>query len=542
MVMSRDGSSTGISATPPAGPPAGPPAPATAMVPASRSLRRALARITQNVALGRPPAVAIAVNKMAFGPRPGEIASIADAGLPAYIEQQLYPETIDDSALDARLAALGITTLQNADVPTLWARKALKDSNEQWRAYMETLNITWMRAIFSNREFLEVLVDHWHNHFNVFAPTYPIYLIWTDHDRRIRKNVFGNFRLFLEEIAQSTAMLYYLDNSSNQVAGPNENYGRELFELHTMGAAAYTPGIEAPTPGQTYEGYRDFDVYEAARCFTGWTVRNRSWDTAVGDTGEFYYRQDWHDRFSKYVLNNWIQAEQPPLKDGRDVLDRLASHPATALNVVTRLARRLVSDTPSESVIQAGVDAFLANRDKPDQLRHVYRAILTHGDFTTVWGEKIKRPFEMMVSVLRATNTQWTWTSSFDYYSGQVGQALWEWPSPNGYPDVRQSWSSSIQLIQRFNFTNSICNDQIDGAKPDLAAQMPASVQSPRDIVNFWVARLLGYTLSEPELQPLYDYVASGRNLDIPLSSDVRARRVAGVAALILQSPAAQLR
>lgn len=458
-------------------------------------------------------------------------------GIAAYIEEQLHPERLDDSACDARIAALA-PQYQQLSLPELWARRTLPNTADFWKPRDEARTLAWLRAIYSRRQLYELLVDHWHNHFNVYSAAYPIYLLWPDHDRRIRRHVFGNFRAFLEDMATSPAVLYYLDNASNQAAGPNENFARELLELHTLGAAAYRPGLRTSTP----DGFTETDIREVTRCFTGWTLRNRSWDPAFGDTSEFFYYAPWHDTGPKTVLGTALPANQPPLKDGRDVLDLLARHPATARNVATRLARRLVADSPSPSLVDAGMRAYLDHLSAPDQLRHVVRALLTHPDATTVWGEKVRRPFEAMVAFLRAIEADWQWTDEFGWYVSRAGQPLWEWSAPNGYPDERNAWLGSAQLTARWSVFNALAENLVAGTTAALAAKHPPNLSTPRQVAGFWVERLLGYLPPEAEWWPLVGFVARGRHPDVPLAADVIAKRIPSLAALVLQLPAAQLR
>jgi uncharacterized protein (DUF1800 family) len=482
----------------------------------------------------------ILLNRIAFGPRPGDVERVRAMGVTAYLEEQLNPDAIDDSLYQQKAAAVDLSLI-GAPVPTLWARRSLRDYREQQAAFRQVRTRAFLLAIYSRAQLREVLVDHWHNHFNVYGPQYPGYFLWPDHDERIRRNIFGNFRAFLEDMALSGPMLYYLDNQYNRKSGTNENYARELFELHTMGVAAYIPGIPPSDPKVVYPGYRDADVYDAARCFTGWMVADNPWNPAIGDTGLSIVSEAEHDIGQKYVLNAFIQQNQSALTDGRMVLDRLADHPATAINVVTRLARRLVSDTPSRSLINAGVAAFTANRKANDQLRQTYRALLSHPDVTEVWGEKIKRPFESVVAALRATEADWRWTDSFDWHYGLIGQRLFEWGPPDGYPDRREAWTSSTQLIRRWSLINALCANDIEGTTTNLLAVSPSDTR-PTALVAFWTKRLLGYTPPAAELQPIIDFLARGRNPQFPLPAADVADRTSALVALILQMPAAQLR
>jgi uncharacterized protein (DUF1800 family) len=221
-----------------------------------------------------------------------------------------------------------------------------------------------------------------------------------------------------------------------------------VFELHTLGAENYL-GVKRQSdvpvdPEGRPVGYVDDDVYEATRCFTGWTVANND-SGPGGNTGLFLYRDDWHDRFQKTVLGRFIPADQSAMKDGRDVLDALAEHPGTARHVCRKLCRRLISDDPPEGLVQSAADLFLAQKEAADQLKQVVRHILRSTAFRSTWGEKIKRPFEAIVSALRATNADFTIrlddsdSNSFLWLYSNIGQDLFSWESPDGYPDVKEA-------------------------------------------------------------------------------------------------------
>ena len=358
-----------------------------------------------------PPLAVIVFNRMAFGPEAfnsqgGDFARFAqlggddDARLQAYVNEQLNPNAIDDSACDNLIAAQGFSTL-NKSLPQLWTDHVLADGigwEERIRPFTETERATWLRAVYSKRQLQEVLADFWHNHFNIYGRDYWPAPVWVHYDRRvIRANLLGNFRTLLGAVAKSPAMLYYLDNTSNTSAGPNENFARELFELHTLGAENYLGVVQDRNSVPLDEegrpvGYIDKDVYQATECFTGWTVDR--------DTGEFFFQENDHSRYEKIVLNQTI-GDFLGQQDGEIVLDLLANHPGTARHIARKLCRRLISDTPPESVVQAAADVFYAQRNAPDQLARVVRTILLSEEFRTTWGQKVKRPFEYAASVLR---------------------------------------------------------------------------------------------------------------------------------------------
>ncbi|HZU86195.1 MAG TPA: DUF1800 family protein, partial [Anaerolineaceae bacterium] len=412
------------------------------------------------------PASTPALQRMGFGARPGDLEAFNALGssdperLEAYIEQQLHPESIVDEDLEAHYAAAQFVTLEKSLeqlVDEHIINNPFDDNDDQhWRWYVlplqDTYQATFLRAVYSRKQLFELLVDFWHNHFNVYGDQDDIAPLFASYDRDvIRANVLGNFRQMLEAVASHPSMLYYLNNNSNSDAGPNENWARELFELHTLGAENYL-GVRDPNSVPTDEnglavGYVDNDVYEAARCFTGWRVDDDIWEgeSDVGMSGNFLYYRPWHDRFNKFILGRYIPADQEDMKDGRDVMDMLAAHPGTARFISRKLCRRLISDTPPESVVEMAAQVFLQAQADPDQLKQVVRAILLSDEFSQTWGEKIKRPFETAVAMLRALNAEFTrlpdgarWTFEM------MGQPLFGRRPPDGYSDVKETWANSM--------------------------------------------------------------------------------------------------
>jgi uncharacterized protein (DUF1800 family) len=405
---------------------------------------------------------------MGFGANPGdwkrfqELGATDDERLQAYVDQQLDPRAIDDSVCNEMLAAQGFTTLgKRADA--IWADHVVGEMDRYLPAH-ETERATFIRAVYSKCQLFEVLADYWHNHFNVYGWEYWTAPSFVHYDRDIlRTHLLGNYRQMLEAVAQSPAMLFYLDNQSNSGDRPNENYARELFELHVMGAENYfgVRSIDDPTikdeEGNRL-GYVDSDVYGATTCFTGWRVDE--------ETGRFAFDESAHFPYTKIVLGKVIPEFQG-IQDGKQVLDLLAYHPGSARYICRRLCRRLIADNPPESVVQAAADVFLANKTAPDQLKKVVRAILLSPEFRNTWGEKIKRPFEYSVSILRALSADFVPEDPFFWSYGSIGQELFGWRPPNGYPDDREAWSGTMPMLQRWRHCNWLFGWQIGGEGED---------------------------------------------------------------------------
>ena len=283
----------------------------------------------------------------------------------------------------------------SAPIDTAWALldpKIVRPNEEYQRPYHEVAAATIIRAVHSRAQVYERMVAFWHDHFNVLASddrrvgcALPAY----DRDA-IRPHALGNFRELLEATAASPAMLVYLSNANSRAGGDNENYGRELLELHTLGRDAYlndrydrwrdVPGAAEGKPA----GYIDEDVYEAARAFTGWTVENgQKLDAAteLPRTGRFIYLEGWHDGYQKRVLAAELPPYAPPMADGRKVLDLAAFHPATARFLCLKLCRYFVSDNPPQSLVDSAAKVWIDNAKKPDQIAAVVKHIALSKEF-----------------------------------------------------------------------------------------------------------------------------------------------------------------
>ncbi len=506
------------------------------------------------------PVGVIALNRIAFGPAPGDLAAFDalgandDARLQAFVDQQLDPAAINDSAAESRISGAGFSTLDKT-LQQLWVDHAV--SEPPWetriRPIVETQLATFIRAVYSRRQLYEVLVEFWHNHFSVFGWEFYEAPVWVHYDRDvIRPNAMGNFRQLLETNAKSTDMLIYLDNWLNSQDGPNENYARELMELHTLGAAAYFGTISRTSvpdgPGNVKVGFVEDDVFSVARCFTGWSLdADPYWDLYSGNGG-YYYRPNWHDNSTKNVLGVQLPANQPAEKDGQDVLDILANHPATARHICYKLCRRLVGDFPPDSVVDSAAAVFLAQSSAPDQISQVVRTILLSDEFRNSWGMKLKRPFEIVVSAMRSGGINFPFaeydgdTDTFEWLYYNTGQRLFGWHPPNGYPDVGEAWVSSGPKVMTWRLVNWLVDvrDDFDTYRLDAYAQTPAGVRSANDLADYWINRVFGRPISTFDRQEIVDFMAQGFNpsFDLPLDSEPDLReRLQSMVGLIFMSP-----
>jgi uncharacterized protein (DUF1800 family) len=511
------------------------------------------------------PLAVIALNRMGFGPRPGDFESFNALGatdeerLRAFVDQQLNPDSIDDSEFESRYAAAGFETLHKS-LEQLYADHIANnpyDSNDDtyWDWYSkpayELVDATFLRAVYSRKQLAEVLADFWHNHFNIFFWQDDGVPLLVSYNRDVlRKHMLGNFRQMLEAVAQHPSMLYYLNQNNSSDAGPNENFARELFELHTLGAENYL-GVRDPNSVEKDAnglaiGYVDNDVYEAARCLTGWRIDDDlgDWEDDIEKTGNFIYYKPWHDRFNKLVLGRYIPADQEDLKDGRDVLDLLAYHPGTARHIALKLARRLISDSPSDAVVQSAADTFLAYKDAPDQLKRVVETILLSPEFSQTFGAKIKRPFEAAISTMRALNTDFTQVpSGIPWMLSLMGQALFERRSPDGYADVKEVWANSMSILYRWNFAVGIAENWLDDdeqgrtIRTDVYSQTPADLRSAESLADFWINRLLGRAMSDGDRAATIAVMAQEYGTQDALPDDHLKYVLPAMVEVILMSP-----
>ena len=466
------------------------------------------------------------LNRLGFGARPGDIERVKSMGLKDYINQQLNPEKINDTVAENKIKDLGVMSMTTAELyekfpqpgqllRQLQARgmlngdsqvdpKELNPQNEKYRKVIEEYYqqnglqrpqrivaelqaSRILRAVYSERQLQEVMVDFWTNHFNVFAGKGADRWLLPAYDRdTIRPNAMGKFSQLLLATAQSPAMLFYLDNfqsvspdanrgggmrrllnpqappQQRQRRGINENYARELMELHTLGVDG---------------GYTQKDVQEVARCFTGWTIfQPRGGAAAVNalmgeagrrNAGTFFFNARVHDDGEKTVLGHKISAGGG-IKDGLTVLDLLAHHPATAKFIATKLVRHFVSDTPPPALVDRVAAAF-AKSD--GDIREALKTIFFSNEFnsTEAYRAKIKRPFELVVSAIRTLGADTNGGPGTHQWIARMGEPLYGFQTPNGYSDAAETWVNTGALLERMNFGLALAGNRVQGTKVDLA-------------------------------------------------------------------------
>ncbi|WP_448542881.1 DUF1800 domain-containing protein [Roseiflexus sp.] len=521
-----------------------------------------------------PPIELIALNRMAYGPRPGDVARVQQMGLTAYVDEQLNPNDADDALCNQKIAEARLriqydagmgypavdemrplrTIVENWGLAQLWPLTKHPAYQERIRPVEEVRAATLIRAVYSKWQLREVLVEFWHNHFNVDAYSDTrISATWPLYDRDvIRRHCLGNFRNMVRDVAKSIAMGFYLDNAFSRDGPANENYARELFELHTLGQENYlnhlynrwrdVPGAPEGNP----VGYIDQDVYEAARAFTGWTIaygQTISGSLRLPDTGEFAYVDLWHDNAQKRVLAFEIDPNRPPLADGEDVIRLVSEHPGTARYICRKLCRRLLADDPPDSLVNTLANVWLANKDASDQIARTVRALLLSDEFASTFGRKVKRPFEVVVSFLRATNAEVTPNRDLFWQLQEMGYRMFNWGPPTGHPEESAAWLSTNGMLRRWNIINYLQSTWLKAATFDLPGQTPPGLTA-RQIVEFWVGRLLAVPPPASTMNRLIDLMRQNGSADAPPtgSTDEIVDRIKSVVTLIAMTPEFQLR
>ncbi len=477
-----------------------------------------------------PPSPSLAVhaaNRLMFGPRPGDVERIDSMGYDAFLQEQLQPMSIDDSEADMLLNQLPHVTLEE-DWTQLYDRRKAKPYEEVTRPIYEVRHATWTRIVNSKRQLYERMINFWYDHFNIYGWDYMTRSVFPDWDRMIRTHAMGNFHEFLVATAQHPSMLRYLDNYRSTDGGPNENYARELIELHTMGAMNYNK----------FGGYYDDDVYEASRCLTGWSY-NR--DEESPERGKFQYNHGDHDRFQKVFLGESIGRDQPPLYDGLIVLEKLANHPGTAQHIAWKLCVKFISDNPPQSIVDSTANVFHQTRKSSDQIRQTLGHLLSSDEFKQARMNKFKRPVDWMASMMRTLNLPYFVHDNyrFEWLYDSMGQAMFAWRPPDGAPDVASFWATSNNLMQRWRLAFRISAGSYEkyGFALNAQTQTPPELTTPEELSEFWIQCVFGRPISEETRYAIIDFIAEGRNPKLSLHEDQIASKLGHLAALCITTP-----
>ncbi|HEX4003271.1 MAG TPA: DUF1800 domain-containing protein [Candidatus Acidoferrales bacterium] len=480
-----------------------------------------------------------ALNRLGYGPRPGDVQRVEQMGLEKWIDQQLDPDSIDDAALDERMQkypTLAMSSQQLLDQfpPPALAAKQAGETKQDYKQQMQEKRRDAMadvaqmgndnidkaqealakiqgpgrivaelsmakidRAVYSNRQLEAVMEDFWFNHFNVFAGKGPERWMLTSYVRdTIRPNTMGKFQDLLTATAKSPAMLFFLDNwlsvdpaafkehqqeiaerrarfqgafgggfrpfgtpqqqgaevnaqqqrpKQQEDRGLNENYGREVMELHTVGVDA---------------GYTQQDVIEMAECLTGWTVREPRRDP------EFVFKPEFHAAGKKVVMGHTF--DYGGEKDGEEALAMLANDPHTAKFISTELARHFVSDTPPPALVARMTKTY---ESTGGDIRSVLKTMIYSPEFWSkeTYRAKVKTPFELVASTARALDADVSVSLPLAVWVGRMGEPLFLCQPPTGYSDKASTWVNTGALLNRLNFALGFATDRMAGANVDLA-------------------------------------------------------------------------
>ncbi len=480
------------------------------------AVQRALAALPKGVfeptAVDARDSAAHVIARLTFGVTPALYTHVHTIGAQAFIDEQLNFEKIDDTLLDDRLVDYADILAQNGGV--------LAQQYQKMRQVVTGALVgSWIaHGLYSQRQLHERMVQFFSDHFSIFLGKGPEAFLKIDDDRdAMRLYAMSNFRALLGASAHSPAMLVYLDNAQSQKKGPNENYARELMELHTLGVNG---------------GYSEDDVKQVARALTGWSVstRKESKDGSI----VYRFRPFFHDTSAKQVLGVNLPTGGGE-KEGDKVLDILASHPSTAHFISFKLVRRFVADNPPETLVEKCAQTFLQTGG---DIRAVLRTIFTADEFWQA-PPKFKQPYEYTLSLLRALNYDVLNTTPFlrgiRNPLNAMGQVPFTWPAPNGFPDVAGAWDDN--LLARWNIAISAASGKVPGAQAQMntltdllnANNVPSDVESTLMFIGQY---LFGRALNPQERDVIFKFVKSaGGNTQQQISSGL---------ALLLASPTFQ--
>lgn len=418
-----------------------------------------------------PPRDFIALSRLTYGVRPEERDRVAEIGVAGWIEEQLSPDTLEDTAAYLRIRRYETLTMRANELRD-WQPAPL---------IHELQAATLLRQLYSRRQLYETIVEFWSDHFNISVEKEPCWFLKTVDDREvIRKQALGNFGDLLMASATSPAMLIYLDNQANEKSHPNENYARELLELHTLGVDG---------------GYSQQDVMELARCLTGWSVKDHFW------YGDFTFREELHDEGTKVVLGQTIQPNGQ--REAQSIIEQLAIDSRTAHFLAKKAVRRFLGDAPQGELVQRAATAFLQSKGNiPAMLRVILLDGVANPNYPLA--PKYKRPLNFVTTALRSLNADVTQPNALlEKTLGRMGHLPFIWAMPDGYPDNDDFWSNN--LLPRWQFAYELMQGELDGVSVDLAAFAQKENATPSERFDHLSLMLLGVPLDEAAKQVILE-------------------------------------
>jgi hypothetical protein len=479
---------------------------------------RAIAAVSAAAPASAPDPIVHLLTRTSYGIQWADLKRARSIGYDDYLEEQLAA-AIPDAALAKRLKKecphLGLT-------PKQMINRCDEDDDDCPDFGAELVHATLLRRFASKRQLFETVVEFWSDHFSIYLWDDYQNLLKLPNDREVvRKLALTRFSRLVQAFGHSPSMLSYLDNDPSSKLAPNENYGRELMELHTLGVKG---------------GYTELDVVAVARCLTGFSI---DWDWDSPKFGQFQFNEWDHDEGAKTVLGHVIPAGGGQ-EDGETVYSILGNHPSAATFIATKLCRRYVADLPPQSAIDRVAASFAASGG---DIKTVLRTLFKSPEFLASAGQKLKRPMEFMLSALRTLGAKVgrdAFREELVWLGWELGHLPFDWAPPNGYPDVGRYWANSTGLLNRWNVSSAIAFNWFDHLKVDytgLLAEMKAGKPStPRGLAEFATERLLRRALTAEELQPFVDYAAQGGGAAQTLSKNELGERARGVVALVLAS------
>jgi uncharacterized protein (DUF1800 family) len=464
--------------------------------------------VLANIAQAEPanPKIIHLLNRISLGIRPGEIDRVQQLGIGKYIQQQLNPDAIVESPiLTEKLSKLDTINLSPIDLfqkynpnrqvdgqnPTPELKKIQQQQARQ--VTNQAIEARLWRSIYSHRQLQEVMVDFWFNHFNVYADK-GIDKLWVGayEQQAIRPYALGKFRDLLGATARHPAMLFYLDNWQNSTPNPNrkgrfqglnENYARELMELHTLGVDG---------------GYKQDDVIALAKILTGWGFKQPG--QKIPDGYSFQFNRNRHDFTNKKFLDREIVGSG--INEGEQALDLLARHPSTARQISFKLAQYFVSDNPPKSLTDKLSKRFMAT---DGDIKLVLDTLFHSSEFwdSKYYGSKFKTPYQYAISSIRSTGTDVANIKPLNDFLKQLGMPIYGCPTPNGYKNTQEAWLNPDSMTRRINYATNLANGKLPISASTTTAPNSAPIRTITVIDPVKLSTTLGNNFSTKTQQAI---------------------------------------